>query len=364
MEDLEAFVLLNMIPQLGPKRLKKLLDHFKEPLKIIQASFDEIQSVEGFGAELAKLIVENCLNLDASKEIERARKNGFKIITLNDSIYPKNLRHIFDPPVVLYVYGELKLEDILSISIVGTRKATPYGKAMSENLAYNLAKKGFTIVSGMARGIDSAAHWGAIEAGGRTIAVLGSGIDYIYPPENISLYKEIAKNGAVITEFPLSTRPKRPNFPRRNRIISGLSLGCVVVEAEEKSGALITADLALEQGKEVFAVPGKINSRLSKGVHALLKEGAKLVESADDVIEEISLDEDLRKFLKEESEFEISNLTPDEREILDLIGADPVQIDEILCTAEIEPQKVFVALLSLELKGHIKHLKGKRYIRM
>ncbi|MCQ9208506.1 MAG: DNA-processing protein DprA [Omnitrophica bacterium] len=216
-----------------------------------------------------------------------SNENKFKTLRITDKDYPANLKHIYDPPATVYLKGELILEDNIAIAIVGSRRATPYGLKNAKSLAFELAARGITVVSGLARGIDSAAHRGALEAKGRTIAVLGSGLNVIYPHENERLAEEIAKSGAVISEFQQDVGPQRYHFPRRNRIISGLSLGVVVVEAAQKSGALITANCALEQGREVFALPGKIDSWTSRGTHDLIKQGAKLVESIEDIIEEL-----------------------------------------------------------------------------
>ncbi|NQT23051.1 MAG: DNA-protecting protein DprA [Candidatus Omnitrophica bacterium] len=221
------------------------------------------------------------------KEIELIEKLGIKVITIDDKEYPSNLKHIYNPPKVLYVKGKIVPKDHYSIAVVGARKSSTYGRETAARLARELAEKSITVVSGMARGIDTYAHRGALESGGRTIAVLGCGINIIYPPENKSLMEEISKSGAVISEFPINTPPLRRNFPMRNRIISGLSFGVVVVEAAEKSGSLITASLALEQGREVFSVPGRVDTRLSRGTLALIKEGAKLVENVDDILEEV-----------------------------------------------------------------------------
>ncbi len=216
-----------------------------------------------------------------------SKENKTRTLSFSDKGYPTNLKYIYDPPPTLYVKGNILPEDNIAIAIIGSRRATYYGLKNAENLSFELAAGGITIISGLARGVDSAAHRGALKAGGRTIAVLGSGLNIIYPPENEKLAREILQCGAVISEFPQGTAPLRQNFPRRNRIISGLSLGVVVVEAAKRSGALITANLALEQGREVFALPGKIDSFTSRGTHDLIKQGAKLVESAEDIIEEL-----------------------------------------------------------------------------
>lgn len=292
-------------------------------------------------------------------------KNKFKVFTVKDNGYPANLRYIFDPPQTLYASGSIVQEDNLAIAIVGSRRATYYGLKNAESLSFELATRGITIVSGLARGVDSAAHRAALKAGGRTIAVLGSGLNVIYPPENKELSEKIAKSGAVISEFALDTPPYRANFPRRNRIISGLSLGVIVVEAARKSGALITANCALEQGREVFALPGKIDSFTSSGTHNLIKQGAKLVESIEDVIEEL----EALRFLqinqsksKEKIEVEL-DLPEEEKQVYVCLGIAPLHIDDIIQRSVFSYGKLLTSLLKLEHRKLIKELPGKLFVR-
>lgn len=294
-------------------------------------------------------------------------------ITIEDKEYPKNLRTIYDPPGELYVNGTLMEQDETAVALVGSRRASQYGLEACEKLAYELALRGVTVVSGMARGIDSASHRGALKAKGRTIAVLGSGHNNIYPPENKKLYEEIVKSGAVVTEFEDDMPPLPENFPQRNRIISGLSLGVVVVEAARNSGALITANFALEQGRDVFAVPGKISSHTSSGTNELIKDGARLVQSADDILEELSLaeiepmrgedkekrNEDIKRMSKA---YIYNSLTDDERKVYKALSDEPQYIDEILNKADLNPSKASKILLNLELKNLIKELPGKQFI--
>ncbi|MDO8535481.1 MAG: DNA-processing protein DprA [Candidatus Omnitrophota bacterium] len=295
-------------------------------------------------------------------------------ITVNDAEYPKILKTLHSPPKALYVNGSFKEEDDFSVAIVGSRRASRYGIEMGEKLGYDLALRGITVVSGMARGIDSAAHRGALKAKGRTIAVMGSGHDHIYPDENKDLYKKIAESGAVISEFENDISPLPRNFPIRNRIISGLSLGIVVVEAAKNSGALITADFALEQGREIFAVPGKISSLTSEGTHELIKDGAKLVQGADDIIEELGLteiepEEGSKKEIREEkiskktTRYVYNSLTVDERKVYKILSDDPLYIDDVVKEASVEPNKASKVLLALELKHLIKELPGKQFVR-
>lgn len=297
-----------------------------------------------------------------------------KKIALKSKDYPKNLKNIYNPPPQLYVNGKLLEEDAMAVGIVGSRRASIYGMETAERLGFELAARGITVVSGMARGIDSAAHRGALKAKGRTIAVLGSGHGNIYPPENKELYHEIAKSGAVVTEYEDEMQPLSMNFPRRNRIISGLSLGLVVVEAARNSGALITADFAAEQGRTVFAVPGKVSSSTSLGTNDLIKDGARLVQSADDIIEELNIAEikPLEGDEKEEKDGRIEKmtkayiynaLTEDERKVYKALSDEPAYIDEILDKTSLNTAKASKAILNLELKKLIKELPGKQFVR-
>jgi DNA processing protein len=295
-------------------------------------------------------------------------------ITIEDAEYPKLLRNIHKPPKQLYVNGKLLETDEVAVALVGSRRASLYGIEMSEKLAYELASRGVTVVSGMARGIDTAAHKGALKAGGRTIAVMGSGHGHIYPTENKKLYEEIAKQGAVITEFEDDMEPLAYNFPQRNRIISGMSLGVMVIEAAKDSGALITASLAAEQGREVFALPGKISSSTSSGTNALIKDGARLVQSVDDILEELQLHE-IKPTQSDEKDgvdsrigrmakaYAYNSLTGNERKIYKIISDEPMHIDDIVASSSIDPACVSKALLSLQLKKLILEVPGKQYVR-
>ena len=295
-------------------------------------------------------------------------------ITLNSAAYPKILKNIHKPPQVLYVNGSFKEEDSNAVAIVGSRRATHYGLETAEKLSYDLAIRGVTIVSGMARGIDSAAHRGALKARGRTIAVMGSGHGNIYPAENKDLYKDIASSGAVLTEFENDMPPLAENFPQRNRIISGLSLGVVVVEAARNSGALITANFALEQGREVFALPGKISSATSAGTNELIKDGARLVQSADDILDELNLHEvkpasgeakELidNKILKQTKAYIYNSLTDDERKVYKILSDEPLYIDDVVKGSNVELGKISKILLNLEMKKVVRALPGKQFIR-
>lgn len=296
-------------------------------------------------------------------------------ITIKDAEYPEILKTIHSPPKAIYINGSFKEEDKNAVAIVGSRRATPYGLEMAERLAYELAARGVTIVSGMARGIDSAAHRGALRAKGRTIAVMGSGHGHVYPPENKDLYEEIARAGAVITEFENDMAPLAQNFPIRNRIISALSLGLVVVEAAKNSGALITADFALEQGRDVFAVPGKISSATSAGTNDLIKDGARLVQSAEDIVEELRLsvhepmsgeekDKSDKKISKKIKAYIYNSLTDSERKVYKILSDEPMYIDDVVKGSGVEQGRISKVLLGLEMKKIIRELPGKQFIRM
>ncbi|NQV04288.1 MAG: DNA-protecting protein DprA [Candidatus Omnitrophica bacterium] len=289
MNDTERLLILNMIEDLGSVRMQALLKYFGSLEEIFQAKENELKEVKGIGEKIALKIIQSIRVIDLQKELDLIKKHNIKIISFLDKGYPKNLKNIYDPPMVLYVLGNVLLQDDAAIAIVGSRLASFYGIQQAECLGFELASSGITVVSGLARGIDSSAHRGSLRAGGRTLAVLGSGILNIYPQEHRKLARKISENGAVISEFPMMTIPERGNFPKRNRIISGLSLGVVVVEAAQRSGALITSDIAMEEGREVFAVPGRVDSITSKGTNKLIKQGAKLVETANDILEELDL---------------------------------------------------------------------------
>ena len=314
---------------------------------------------------------------EIDKERETLIRQKISVVLLGEPEYPELLSHIYDPPPLLFVKGELPSKDILNIAVVGSRNPTPYGVKMAEQLGYDLALAGVTVVSGMARGIDSAAHRGALKAGGKTIAVLGTGIDIVYPKENLRLAGEIEQNGVLVSEFPLGTKPLKGNFPRRNRVISGMSHGVVVVEARKKSGALITADFALEQGREVFAVPGRADLSASFGTHKLLRDGAKLVERAEDIIEEFpqlaanhstltgqNAGGARRTKNKNESKLDLGKEINDKetQEVLSLLANGVDLFDDIVLQIGGGPGNVERILLKLEMDGTIKRLPGSLYM--
>lgn len=342
-----------MVPGIGPVLFKRLLSRFESPELVFKASSSLLRNIDGIGEKLDSEIRSFRRWRDAEAEGEKVERFGAAIVTMADKRYPQNLLNIYDPPPYLYVRGELK-ESEKSIAVVGSRFASPYGKTVSEGLARDLANSGVAVVSGMARGIDTSAHKGALSVGGRTIAVLGSGIDVVYPSENKSLYEEICRTGAVISELPMGTGPLSENFPARNRIISGISQGVLVVEASLKSGSLITASCAAEQGREVFAVPGNINSRGSKGPNRLIREGAKLVEDVRDILEEVAP-------AGNRSEMAL-NLTREEALIMEAL-AGPTQIDEIAEIAGLDVKSLSAMLLNMELNGTVRQLPGMVFVK-
>ena len=355
MNTLESLVSLNLIPQIGSVRLEALLTYFNQPEAVFQASREDLSAVVG------EKIAQGIRSFDRKllkKDLALAEKANLKIITIFDESYPKLLKEIPGCPIVLYVKGELIGQDNTAFGIVGSRQATFYGLNNAQKFAGELSLQGITIVSGMARGVDTYAHRGALKAGGRTIAVMGSGFSQIYPPENEKLAEEISLSGAVISEFSMETKPLPCNFPRRNRIISGLSLGILVTEAARNSGALITADFALEQGREVFALPGRIDSNGSTGPNYLIKQGAKLVTGCQDILEELNLSPSASnpKAAGETGEIEKNS-------IYNLIGQEAITLDELIEKSSISSSRISGLILELQLKKLIKELPGKYFMR-
>ena len=363
-EEKYYWLVLNMVPGIGRKMYHRLINHFHSPQNVFQASHNQLMRVEGIGENLAKAIT----SFEVDKAIKQEKKlislNRVSILTFQDDAYPENLKKIYDPPPVLYLKGSLEKSDNIAVAIVGTRNPSRYGKLVTEKITSELAVRGITIISGMASGIDSLAHRSAISAKGKTIAVLGCGVNITYPAENAFLKEKIQENGAVISEFPMSSKPERTNFPMRNRIISGLSLGTIVIEAMEKSGALITSDFALEQGKDVFAVPGNINSLKSKGTNRLIKMGAKLVENAEDIIEEFPYEIKmlLQSGNKQKAKTVVPDMSDDEKKIYSLISEEEIHIDALIQKSCLSSQKVSALLIQLELKDMIKQQSGKMFV--
>ena len=356
--DLRYWIALSMSPDIGPVGSRKLLSVLRTPANIFNSDINTLISVDGIGKTRAKSIKEFSLWDNIEKQIKAMGEKGIRAVSFDESSYPEMLRETEDAPVVIYVKGDIQPQDRYAIAIVGSRKPSHYGTSVAENISEELASMGFTIVSGMARGIDSLSHNGALRAGGRTMAVLGSGIDVPYPPENKMLMDKIAECGCVISEFPPGTVPDKENFPRRNRLISGLSLGVLVVEATSDSGSLITAGYALEQSREVFAVPGSVTSPLSRGTNELIRRGAVLTRKAEDVVEELAAV--LKGFIRSKDRAKIE-VTDEEKELCNLLSGEPKQVDIISRESGLPSSRILGILLGLELKGAVKQTTGKRF---
>jgi DNA processing protein len=354
---------LARVKGLGAVSFKKLTTRFVDPTAAFSAGLTELEQVEGLHRDAIDGIVAFSDWAEIDEEIERARDAGIAIVPFTNPNYPARLRTIADPPPFLYVKGNILTDDDKAVAIVGSRSASEYGRRVARDLARGLASLGFTVVSGMARGIDGSAHESALQAGGRTIAVLGSGVERAYPAEHETLYRRIGENGAVLSELPIGTRPLAFNFPARNRLISGLSLGVVVVEATEKSGSLITATLAVEQGREVFAVPGEVGSSRSRGAHRLIRQGAKLVEGVDDIIEEIApqLLDRTSSATQREPRVLPQNASDAARTIFALLQENTLQVDQVIERTGMSAAQVLETLLDLELQGLLRQLPGKIY---
>jgi DNA processing protein len=360
---------LAMVPGVGTGKFIQLLARFRTPGSVLGASRTAIESV--VGPALAKRISTYSEAVDVAAQERAMHERGAKLITLDDTHYPTRLAEIYDPPLVLFTRGALLDQDEHCVAIVGTRRPTPYGIRMAERFGRELAARGVTVVSGLAAGIDTAAHRGAIEAGGRTIAVLGCGVDVVYPKQNAGLYDAIAENGVVMTQFAMGTEPRGTNFPVRNRIISGLSLGTLVVEAPVQSGALITARQAAEQGREVFAVPGQLDVRTSAGPHALIREGAKLVETVEDIILELQIPAQVRQAPAPPPPTETQSAAPqtaapsipepNETNVLRMLSPNGSHIDEIATACRMSVSEALSSLTLLELKGLVRQFSGKRF---
>ena len=372
--DVEKWLKLTHADEVGPVTFGKLLKRFGSVDAALGASVSALMKVEGIGSTTAERIAASRDKFDSNAELGLAAKLGVWIVHMEDPRYPPALRQIYDPPPVLYIKGTLDRADNLAIGIVGCRRCSLYGQEQSSRLAHLLAAAGFTIVSGMARGIDTAAHTGALAAEGRTLAVQGCGLSRVFPPENAKLFELISASGACISELPLRAEPLAENFPPRNRIIAGLSLGTIVVEAGLRSGALITARAALESNREVMAVPGKVDSPLSQGPHRLIKEGAKLIETVEDVMEALGYIGDQLKdhtalTAKETTEkvemplLETArfNLKGHEKTIYDALGKEPLHIDQLIADTSLPAGAVNAGVVSLRLKGLIKQLPGNLF---
>ena len=364
MQTLLPWFALKGVPGIGNHLFKRLLDRFRSPDLVFEASQEDLLQVAGITPRIVAAINKSTIPEIVKKDFDLVIKKGYQIVTMSDPAYPSLLLQIPDPPPFLYVYGNL-CNSIKNIAVVGSRNATSYGISITKRLCNELASLDFTIVSGMALGIDTAAHTGALIGKGKTIAVLGSGLERVYPHKNLKLFHKIAEKGAVISEFPLLEQPEPHNFPIRNRIISGISLGTVIVEATQKSGSLITARLASEQGREVFAVPGNINSFKSTGTHSLIKQGAKLVENTQDILEELShliTTDILNNKDKDEDKTDTPLSLPlEEKLVFEALGHYPVHIDDLVRKISMEPGQLSGILLKLELQGIIHQAPGKLF---
>jgi len=356
--DIAYLVGLSLLPGIGPARFHKLLDRFKEPERAWRASEQEFVSL-GVDAKSMPALLEKRHTLSLEREMDRLRRLEVTVLSIFDPEYPLRLKEIFNAPPLLYVKGAITRQDDQSLGVVGTRGPSVYGKELTARVVPELVRTGLTIVSGLARGIDSVAHRAALESGGRTIAVLGCGIDVVYPAENRALFERIQQHGAVVTEYPLGTKPDAFNFPARNRIISGLSLGTVVVEAQYTSGALITADYALEQNREVFAFPGRATDRGSAGCNRLIREGrAKLVTSTEDILAELDLTVAVQQL-----EIKVAIPANDEEgKLLSLLSHEPIHIDELARQTAMAAPTVASTMLMLELKGTVRQIGAMSYV--
>ncbi|HEX8985784.1 MAG TPA: DNA-processing protein DprA [Bryobacteraceae bacterium] len=380
-EDELHWLALKMVPGLGARTAQKLLERFRTPQRVLRAARSELEA-SGVSGSVAQSIASGCSFEDAVVQQEKMRQAGAQLITLTDPRYPERLREIFDPPVTLFLRGRVELLESLLLGVVGTRRPTPYGLAVSERLSGDLARAGLSIISGMARGIDTAAHRGALAACGSTVAVLGCGVDVVYPSENRKLAAEIVEKGLLVSEFPMGAPAYPQNFPIRNRIISGASIGVLVVEGAQYSGSSITARLALEQGRDVFAVPGSILSKMSWGPNLLIKQGAKLIQDWNDVVVELAPDHRRalttgaqgRLFGAGEEPSGATSASKDQdvpshpvaRQVLELLSVEtPMHIDDLMTRAEdVSSSEVIAALFELEMAGAIRQLPGKNFVRV
>jgi len=373
---IDAYLALNLLPNIGPIRVRRLLEQFREPQAILSAPVRDLLLVPGIGEETAAQIADWENRIDLPEELRRIREHEIELLTLADPRYPAALRQIHDPPFLLYLRGTITRADAAAVGVVGSRRMSHYGREQARKFSFQLARAGFTIISGLARGIDTAAHEAALAADGRTIAVLGSGIGKVYPPENQALADRIAASGAVLSEFPVLYVPDKQSFPLRNRIVAGMSSGLLVVEAPARSGSLITANQALEQGRTVFAIPGPIDRPSSEGCHRLIQQGATLVCTPDDVIDELGLEInalplDFTKIPAQQegnktpAENSIPrrqiDLSPLEERLLGELALGDSTIDALAAATQLPAGRIGAALLQLEMKRLIRQLPGKYF---
>lgn len=366
-EELLDSLRMHLVPGIGPRHSQLLLDYFGSPQAVLRATSEQWQQVEGIGPKIAMSLAAAKLGREAEAELAEARKLGVRLLRRHTAEYPKAIARICDPPLLLYCQGNILPQDELAVAIVGSRRCTVYGKQQAEKFANALARAGVTVISGLARGVDAAAHQGALAAGGRTIAVMGTGLAEVYPPEHQELAKQIAASGAVLSEFKLHQTPHAGHFPQRNRIISGLSVAVVVIEAGRSSGALHTARHALEQGREVLAVPGRIDSLASEGCHDLIRDGVTLIRHVDDILaaigpltKPVSVATDSAETVHSLRELSLNEI---ERHVLNLITTEPILQDEIIASSLLEPSQVLATLTVLEMKRLIRRQPGGFFIR-
>ncbi|MEM7697534.1 MAG: DNA-processing protein DprA [Verrucomicrobiota bacterium] len=378
MTSREAYLALNLLPKIGPIRVRRLMEQFGDPVAILKASPKSLVRVSGIGDDMASQIANWEDRIDLPEEQRRIAEHEIDLLTLEDDAYPSRLRTLHDPPFLLYVKGTIRPGDDAAIGVVGSRRTTHYGKEQARKLSFQLARAGLCVVSGLARGIDTAAHEAALAAGGRTLAVLGSGIGHLYPPENAELSERISRAGALISEFPVLYVPDKQSFPLRNRIVAGLSKGLLVVEAPARSGSMITANQALENGRTVFAVPGPIDRPTSEGCHRLIQQGANLVTSANDILDEMNqswsgqgagindlpLDFGENNPDKSDSQEPTVALGETETLLFDALSETEQSLDQLVELTGLPIGKASAALLELELKRLIRQLPGKYFVKL
>jgi DNA processing protein len=364
MTHTEACIALNMVPNLGPIRLRKLLERFETAPSILGASAAELRRVEGVNQPLAEAIAHWENHVDLAGELDRIRDFGAHVVTAQSEQYPRNLKEIYNPPTVLYVWGDLTERDQRAISVVGSRKTSHYGLECAKKLSYQIAYAGFTVVSGLARGIDTAAHQAALAANGRTIGVIGSGLMDLYPPENQALAQKIAGSGAVVSEYPMTFPPSPQSFPYRNRIVAGWGAGSLIVEAGLNSGALITANQALEHGRLVYAVPGPIDRPTSAGSNRLIQQGAKLVTSAADILDDLQSLLPVTPMARTAAARSESDLSADERTVLAALEEGETGLETLVTKTRLPTQTLSSTLLALEMKRLVKQLPGQQFVKL
>lgn len=360
--SLEALLGLYSIPTIGPVRMRHLISVLGSPEKVLLAGIRELSAVEGIDRKTAERIKAGPDTAFVQQQLEEMEAHGVGVLTYWDDAFPDRLKRIYDPPAFLFYKGQTETLNDKMFAVVGTRLPSSYGKMITEQLTAELVSNGFTIISGFARGVDTQAHKAALKNSGATVAVLGNGLDTIYPSENKKLFEQIIEHGLFLTEYPMGTKPDAGNFPKRNRIISGMSSGVLITEAGQKSGALLTAGYALEQNREVFAVPGGVFSGKSAGSNTLIKNGAKLVQNIDDILEELEGQFPSVASHKKESPA-LSKLDGIYKKVFENLDSDPLHVDQIALRAELSPSEVLSALLTLELGGYIRQMAGKMFIR-